>query len=301
MHTSRIVIVALAWVASVVFVSAPEDSSRHSSVITRLIAYSHGARLGSDCAVERPAAARRGHSREERPVGLSDVGALGARCADRLAGPGLLEDQLPGAEDQSDEPARDLLQRHGRRSDGSVADRCWNSSRRIRSRAPSSTRSSSPNPASRSSSATTRVSSCHVSEATQNVPGLFVGSVFPSVNGTTMYGPAYTTDHRSPFELRWGGWFVTGTHQRDPAHGERDRHRSVGPGGDGDAGDRSRHEPERPLRHDGVSLTSQRHRRAARAGASGADAEPDHAPRMGGARRRAEAQRPFSVDGGRVR
>jgi hypothetical protein len=54
---------------------------------------------------------------------------------------------------------------------------------------------------------------CHVSEATQNVPGLFVGSVFPSVNGTTMYGPAYTTDHRSPFELRWGGWFVTGTHR----------------------------------------------------------------------------------------
>ena len=54
---------------------------------------------------------------------------------------------------------------------------------------------------------------CHASDATQNVPGLFVGSVFPSVDGTTMYGPAYTTDHRSPFELRWGGWFVTGTHQ----------------------------------------------------------------------------------------
>jgi hypothetical protein len=53
---------------------------------------------------------------------------------------------------------------------------------------------------------------CHVSDATQYVPGPFVGSVFPSVNGTTMYGPAYTTDHRSPFELRWGGWFVTGTH-----------------------------------------------------------------------------------------
>jgi hypothetical protein len=54
---------------------------------------------------------------------------------------------------------------------------------------------------------------CHASDATQNIPGLFVGSVFPSVDGTTMYGPAYTTDHRSPFELRWGGWFVTGTHQ----------------------------------------------------------------------------------------
>jgi hypothetical protein len=55
--------------------------------------------------------------------------------------------------------------------------------------------------------------SCHTSEATQNVPGPFVGSVFPGVDGITMYGPAYTTDHRSPFELRWGGWFVTGTHR----------------------------------------------------------------------------------------
>jgi hypothetical protein len=54
---------------------------------------------------------------------------------------------------------------------------------------------------------------CHVSDATHNVPGLFVGSVFPSVEGTTMYGPAYTTDHRSPFELRWGGWYVNGAHQ----------------------------------------------------------------------------------------
>jgi hypothetical protein len=55
--------------------------------------------------------------------------------------------------------------------------------------------------------------SCHTSDATQNVPGPFVGSVFPGVDGITMYGPAYTTDHRSPFELRWGGWYVTGTHK----------------------------------------------------------------------------------------
>ena len=54
--------------------------------------------------------------------------------------------------------------------------------------------------------------SCHTSDATQNVPGQFVGSVFPGVDGITMYGPAFTTDHRSPFQLRWGGWFVTGTH-----------------------------------------------------------------------------------------
>lgn len=57
--------------------------------------------------------------------------------------------------------------------------------------------------------------SCHVADATQNVPGLLVGSVFPGPDGTTLYGPAYTTDHRSPFELRYGGWYVTGTHHAE--------------------------------------------------------------------------------------
>jgi hypothetical protein len=57
--------------------------------------------------------------------------------------------------------------------------------------------------------------SCHSSEATHYIPGMFVGSVFPGVDGTTMYGPAYTTDHRKPFDIRWGGWFVTGTHSAD--------------------------------------------------------------------------------------
>ena len=56
---------------------------------------------------------------------------------------------------------------------------------------------------------------CHASETTHYVPGMFVGSVFPGPDGTTMYGPAYTTDHRTPFEIRWGGWFVTGTHAAD--------------------------------------------------------------------------------------
>jgi hypothetical protein len=54
---------------------------------------------------------------------------------------------------------------------------------------------------------------CHVADATHNVPGLLVGSVFPGLDGTTLYGPAYTTDHRSPFEIRYGGWYVTGTHR----------------------------------------------------------------------------------------
>jgi len=56
---------------------------------------------------------------------------------------------------------------------------------------------------------------CHTSDATENVPGPFIGSVYPEKDGTTAYGPATTTDHRSPFETRWGGWYVLGTHQGD--------------------------------------------------------------------------------------
>ena len=54
---------------------------------------------------------------------------------------------------------------------------------------------------------------CHASDATHYVPGMFVGSVFPGPDGTPGYGSAYTTDHRSPFDIRWGGWFVAGTHR----------------------------------------------------------------------------------------
>lgn len=56
---------------------------------------------------------------------------------------------------------------------------------------------------------------CHVSDVTYNVPGPFIGSVFPSADGTANYGPVYMTDHRSPFEVRWGGWYVTGTHHAE--------------------------------------------------------------------------------------
>jgi hypothetical protein len=57
---------------------------------------------------------------------------------------------------------------------------------------------------------------CHTSDATMNIPGWFIGSVYPKKDGLTAYGPAYTTDHRTPFDIRWGGWYVTGRH-----HGER--------------------------------------------------------------------------------
>jgi len=54
---------------------------------------------------------------------------------------------------------------------------------------------------------------CHTWEATLDVPGTFVGSVVPATDGSVLYVPAYSIDHRTPFDLRWGGWFVTGGHE----------------------------------------------------------------------------------------
>lgn len=54
---------------------------------------------------------------------------------------------------------------------------------------------------------------CHASSRTQNVPGYLVRSVFANKMGHPILGSGtYTTDHQSPFEERWGGWYVTGEH-----------------------------------------------------------------------------------------
>ena len=53
---------------------------------------------------------------------------------------------------------------------------------------------------------------CHTWEATSYVPGMFLGSGFPASDGSLLYAPVYSSDHRTPFQLRWGGWYVTGTH-----------------------------------------------------------------------------------------
>ena len=54
---------------------------------------------------------------------------------------------------------------------------------------------------------------CHASSRTQGVPGLLVRSVFVDRGGQPLLGSGtYTTDHRSPFEERWGGWYVSGSH-----------------------------------------------------------------------------------------
>lgn len=54
---------------------------------------------------------------------------------------------------------------------------------------------------------------CHASSRTQGVPGSLVRSVFVDRGGQPLLGSGtFTTDHRSPFDERWGGWYVSGTH-----------------------------------------------------------------------------------------
>ncbi len=54
---------------------------------------------------------------------------------------------------------------------------------------------------------------CHESIGTLGVPGIMVASVYPDADGMPAFrGAAKLTDHRSPLDERWGGWYVTGTH-----------------------------------------------------------------------------------------
>jgi len=57
----------------------------------------------------------------------------------------------------------------------------------------------------------TRCLACHYSTATLGVPGFLVRSIPSAPSGTIMpWLGNYTTDHRSPLDERWGGWYVTG-------------------------------------------------------------------------------------------
>ena len=54
---------------------------------------------------------------------------------------------------------------------------------------------------------------CHASPRTLGVPGLVVRSVHPDRSGMPISrAGSFFTDHRSPFDRRWGGWYVTATH-----------------------------------------------------------------------------------------
>jgi hypothetical protein len=50
---------------------------------------------------------------------------------------------------------------------------------------------------------------CHQSWETLGVPGMFVLSTFPRPDENA-YAGGFASDHRSPVENRWGGWYVTG-------------------------------------------------------------------------------------------
>lgn len=55
--------------------------------------------------------------------------------------------------------------------------------------------------------------SCHVTSMSQGVPGHVVRSVVPEFDGSiAAQRESYITDPTSPFEHRWGGWYVTGRH-----------------------------------------------------------------------------------------
>ena len=54
---------------------------------------------------------------------------------------------------------------------------------------------------------------CHL-PGSFGAPGLVVASVIPDAQGLPFFTGSFfsTTDQRTPFDQRWGGWYVTGTH-----------------------------------------------------------------------------------------
>ncbi len=54
--------------------------------------------------------------------------------------------------------------------------------------------------------------SCHRSDNSLGVPGMVLRSLYTLPDGRLkLILGGFITDHRSPFEERWGGWYVTGT------------------------------------------------------------------------------------------
>jgi hypothetical protein len=54
---------------------------------------------------------------------------------------------------------------------------------------------------------------CHGSSQTKEVPGYLVRSLLVDTSGMPILAAgSHRIDHTSPLEMRWGGWYVTGTH-----------------------------------------------------------------------------------------
>ncbi len=55
--------------------------------------------------------------------------------------------------------------------------------------------------------------SCHAGSMTGQVPGFMIRSVYPDFQGNPILtAGTRLTGHHSPLEERWGGWYVTGSH-----------------------------------------------------------------------------------------
>jgi len=54
---------------------------------------------------------------------------------------------------------------------------------------------------------------CHISDATHDVPGVFVRSVYSTSTGTIAnFTATHVSGQETPLRERWGGWYVTGRH-----------------------------------------------------------------------------------------
>jgi hypothetical protein len=54
---------------------------------------------------------------------------------------------------------------------------------------------------------------CHGGSYVRGIPGVFARSVYPDENGEPLLRQGtQVVDYRTPFEERWGGWYVTGRH-----------------------------------------------------------------------------------------
>lgn len=53
---------------------------------------------------------------------------------------------------------------------------------------------------------------CHVAASTRGVPGVLLRSIYPNPTGTqATHSTSFITGQDSPFQERWGGWYVTGS------------------------------------------------------------------------------------------
>ena len=117
---------------------------------------------------------------------------------------------------------------------------------------------------------------CHAM-GNKGAPSLVVASVFPDPDGVPAYTSTFisTIDHRTPFEQRWGGWYVTGTHGSQKHRGNAVASDPLRPLDLELSGTPEPDDPRGQVRRIQISRRHQRHRGADDAGASSRSGEPD--------------------------